>query len=394
MIAASGAPGLLAWTDRAGFGRLRRCWPLKAHKGMSVALFRSLARPILAWTLAWTLALGAVVASAQSLSLYTGDVPVPDQSDAARNEGLRAAFAQVLAKLSGDAAAPTREGLAKAVAEADHYVQQYSYRQDVVTDNGQPVIKLALVAQFDRNAVDRLLRDGGLKVLGASRPPVLTWLAIDDGAGPRLLADSAAPEPRQLLRTGQSRGLNLVLPALTEPGQAELGAETVWRNDLNSLSGALARYQANLMLVGQIRRVGEQWAARWTLVENGAGSTWDSADTALDTVLAAGPNGAADRLAGRYATPSLERKASSAVVWISGLSAATDYARLLEVLAHDELVREALPLQARGDGVLVRLNLNVTLKSWLGNLAPEGNLRVISAEPPLEGVEATLGFAR
>ena len=355
---------------------------------MSVAFARLLVR----LGLIAVLAFGWVVASAQTLSLYTGDVPVPDQSDGARAEGLRNALSQVLAKLSGDPGAASRENLAKALTEADRYVQQYSYRQEVINDNGKPAIKLALVATFDRVALDRLLRDGGLKVMGASRPPVLTWLAVDDGAGPRLLADSNGSEARVLLRAGQVRGLNLVLPSLTEPGQAELGAESVWRSDYGSLSGAAARYQTSLMLVGQLRRVGEQWGARWSLVDGTTPQIWDITDSSIEAVLAAGANGAADRLAGHYTAPTLERKISTAVVWISGLSAPADYARLLEVLGHDELVREVQPQQARGDGVLVRLTLNVTLNSWLGNLSPDGGLRVINAKPALDDVEATLGF--
>jgi Uncharacterized protein conserved in bacteria (DUF2066) len=48
---------------------------------------------------------------------------------------------------------------AKAVGSAERYVQQYQYTQDT-GDAGQP--RLNLVAQFDRNALDQLLRDLGL----------------------------------------------------------------------------------------------------------------------------------------------------------------------------------------------------------------------------------------
>jgi hypothetical protein len=41
-------------------------------------------------------------------------------------------------------------------------VQQYQYTQETVTENGQAQPRLNLVAQFDRDAVDQLLRDLGL----------------------------------------------------------------------------------------------------------------------------------------------------------------------------------------------------------------------------------------
>jgi hypothetical protein len=95
-------------------------------------------------------------------SLYTGEVAVNSQSDADRAEALRAALIQVIVKVSGDNSIATRPAAIKAIASADHYVQQYQYTQNVVTDAGQTQVRLSLVAQFDRDAVDQLLRDLGL----------------------------------------------------------------------------------------------------------------------------------------------------------------------------------------------------------------------------------------
>ena len=93
--------------------------------------------------------------------LYAGQVPVASQADEERVGALRAALAQVVVKVSGDSAIVARPEVAKAIASADKYVQQYQYTQDVVTDNGQPQVRLNLVAQFDRDAIDRLLADQG-----------------------------------------------------------------------------------------------------------------------------------------------------------------------------------------------------------------------------------------
>jgi hypothetical protein len=95
--------------------------------------------------------------------LYTGQAAVASQSDADRAEGLKNALAQVVMRVSGDAGALARPEVAKAVAGAERYVQQFQYQQDSVTDSsGQPQVRLTLVAQFDRDAVDHLLRDFGL----------------------------------------------------------------------------------------------------------------------------------------------------------------------------------------------------------------------------------------
>ncbi|MEP6484348.1 MAG: DUF2066 domain-containing protein [Rudaea sp.] len=89
--------------------------------------------------------------------LYSGQVPVNSQAEGERAEALKNALAQVIVKVSGDSAILTRPEIAKAVAGAGRYVQQYQYTQEIVNDGGQPHARLSLVAQFDRDAVDQLV---------------------------------------------------------------------------------------------------------------------------------------------------------------------------------------------------------------------------------------------
>lgn len=124
----------------------------------------------------WPLLLFAVVCTvARAGALYTAQVPVGSQADEERVTALRAAMAQVVVKVSGDAAIVAKPEVAKAIATADKYVQQYQYAQEVVTDNGQPQARLNLVAQFDREGIDRLIADASgvtRQPPGESAPPV------------------------------------------------------------------------------------------------------------------------------------------------------------------------------------------------------------------------------
>jgi len=112
--------------------------------------------------------------------LYTGQVPIASQSEADTATALAAALGQVLVKLTGDNAVLNRPGVAKAVAQPNRYVQQYRYAQDVVADSGQ--MRLSLIAQFDRAAVDKLLADLGL-ARGAG--------SADTTAAPAAVADTS-----------------------------------------------------------------------------------------------------------------------------------------------------------------------------------------------------------
>jgi len=107
------------------------------------------------------LALIAVSLSAVAGGLYTGQVLVASQSDADRTEALKSALGDVVVRVSGDKGVLARPEVAKAIADAERYVQQFSYQQDIVTEAGQTQVRLTLVAHFDRDAVDRLLRNAG-----------------------------------------------------------------------------------------------------------------------------------------------------------------------------------------------------------------------------------------
>jgi hypothetical protein len=199
--------------------------------------------------------------SRAAASLYTGQVPVNSQAEGERAEALKSALAQVVIKLSGDSTALTRPGAAKAIANAERYMQQYQYTQEATTEAAQSQTRLYLVAQFDHDAVDQLMRD----------------LELVHGSG-----DSSA-KPLAEVQSGTYR------------------------------------------------------------------------------------------------------------VWVSGVSSAEDYARLIGSLSRNELVRSVRAEQARGDGVQLKLDVNGPLPRLLESLS-QGPVHVLNAKPPVEGVDALLGM--
>jgi len=79
-------------------------------------------------------------------------------------------------------------------------------------------------------------------------------------------------------------------------------------------------------------------------------------------------------------------------LWISGVHSALDYARVLGYLTRHALVRDAQASEARGDGLLVRITVLGGLDRLLGTVGSEGTLRVTSAAPPVDGIDATLAL--
>ena len=77
-------------------------------------------------------------------------------------------------------------------------------------------------------------------------------------------------------------------------------------------------------------------------------------------------------------------------IWISGIRSAEDYARGMGYLARQAMVREAWPLEARGEGILVKVAVAGDFSRWLARLGEEAVLQVNSANPPIDGIDATL----
>ena len=97
---------------------------------------------------------------------YSGSAPVNSQSDEERAAALKTALANVVIEQTGDAGILARGDVAKAVAQANRYVLQYSYRGDA--GGSAP---LTLVAQFDSEAVDAMLARLGLRDAAQSAAP-------------------------------------------------------------------------------------------------------------------------------------------------------------------------------------------------------------------------------
>lgn len=124
---------------------------------------------------------------------------------------------------------------------------------------------------------------------------------------------------------------------------------------------------------------------------DGAGPRWiliaEFDSTAVDEMLQRLGFGSAAGTAPVEATP------SEATVWIGGIRSAEDYARVIAYLGKNNLVRSTQPVQARGEGMLVKLSLATDLKHFLDAVGLERTLSVVNGSPPIDGVDATLAVA-
>ena len=297
---------------------------------------------------------------AQALGPYEGEVPVASQSDADRLAVLPQALAQVLLKSGGVDAARTLKG-----AEAANLLQQYRYRQEVVNVDGVAQARLYLVARFDRQGIGRLLGTDGGSVVPTQRPQPVLWLALDDGSGARIVSQDAVAAVAPLTARANQRGIGVRLPRYDAQEQASVHARDLTGDETWSVDTATRRY-GGPALIGWMRRGEGGWIADWRLRDGGAElGRWQSRDVQAAAVLAAGADGAADVLAQRSVSRAFSGPAGRYRIVVEGLADAASYARVMELLGRQPIVRETVPLRLDQ----ARLELDVELSAGVEGLA-------------------------
>lgn len=335
--------------------------------------------------LALWLCAGAAVA--QDDALYEGESMVDSQSEEQRAAALPRALGQVLVKVTGDPSAAADPAFQGALGRAAGMVQQYRYREDVVTEGGAPRLRSVLIARFNPEAVDGLIIGAGRQVWPAPRPRPLLWLAIDDGRGPRLVGEAQHSAVAPLARRAAERGLAFAFPLADAQDQTLGGPQAVWSGDLGAVGNAAARYGSAPVLVGKLRRGGSGWTADWVLVDAGSELyRWNGSDASAANVLAGGADGAASALAKHFATRILTGPAGEYEVVILGIGRGEDYGRALAYLKRVPIVRGVQPLQAGGDTLRVKLTLASGVEGLSRLVASGGVLHALEA--PVEGLPA------
>ncbi len=238
----------------------------------------------------------------QVTGLYQTEVPVAGQEPAEQRRALRVALSRILIKVSGQRSAPQNPSLAEALEKPAQYVQQYRYRM-ANAEAGWTGPRQVLWAEFDREAVNRLLADSGLKVWGRERPATLVWLAVEERGRRRLLGsdDTGALFAALQVRAAE-RGLPLVLPLLDLEDQSRLRVTDVWGDFQDTVLAASGRYGSDVIVMARVYEVlPGVWEAHWNLLDAGDVQRWMTQSDIAGGVLEEGIDRLADMLAARFA---------------------------------------------------------------------------------------------
>jgi hypothetical protein len=329
---------------------------------------------------------------AEVKGLYEAEVQVFSQKRAERATAMGSALAEVLSKVSGQRDAALAHGVATAIRRPAAFLQQYRYRalpdadKLVVAPGEEPQM---VVFRFDKQAVDKLLRDNGLPVWGATRPATLVWLAVEDD-GQRYLVGSDSPETirNALERESRRRGMALVLPLLDLEDQIKLRFADVWGGFRDPVLSASARYHTEAVLMGRMQHTaGGEWRGSWTLLEGHTVQSWDTGGVLAEEVVDAGVAGVVEQLAARYAPASGTQQAGPLALTVTAVHNLADYARVSHYLQSLQQVTSLQATRVDADQVSFALGLRGDADSLAQTIAL-GNVLVAAKPqaPPAAGV--------
>ncbi len=273
---------------------------------------------------------GLVFLSAQAVpvkTLYQGNIPVANQSQQAFSQALPQAFAQVLQKVSGNAAVASLPDIQSQMSQARALVKSYRY----LNQNNQ----LILQVQFDAKAIKRSLRAANQAVWGNNRPLTLAWVVVQPNqAAPEILAsDNNDPLAVSLTQSANNRGLPLLLPMMDINDMNSVTSKDLLSLDPQAIIQASKRYHASDILAGKVvQQSNGTWDAEWMYVLNNQYLRWQTQGTTAQEVLTDGVQRMSAELAARYAVLQNNAMTVPVTIDVSNVDGLSDFAAVVKYL--------------------------------------------------------------
>jgi uncharacterized protein len=301
--------------------------------------------------------LAAIPLQAEILSdLYSAQVKVGNQGEAALAAGARTALGQVLVKASGSPGLLQHDTVKEELRNARNYVQQYAYSRRESTDGEGD--ELWARFEFSPSFVTTLIKRVGAPLWTANRPMVLVWLVIDEQQSDRYFVHEAiAPDvTAQLIQAFSYRGVPARLPLFDLTDTAGLSLEDAWQMQSVVVQAASSRYDVEDIVVARVAEVSDgKFVGDWNYLRGAQRIERSISAKTLGEFLRQGVGVVAEDMAGRFAVAASEANADDLVVSILGIDNYSDYAAVVTWMENLELVENATVARIEGGELTLRL---------------------------------------
>lgn len=308
---------------------------------------------------------------AATAELYSGEVPVADQSVSEQQRAMPQALQQVLQKLSGLRDFEEFPGLKPALQSAGSIAITFYYRNRVsVLPDGNQFEELYLVANFSKPAVDSLLQALALPLWKPERRPLSTWLMVDDGLSRRIMPIELEYAWEDMVDAATARGLPLIRPLPDAEGVYPVDEQLLW----GGYTEELAESGPVDALIIAARREGPEWNVRMNLEYMGQTWSWRNRDTVLEVALVEGMHTAIDEISAANSIAASDQEQGHIEITVTGMSSSAQYVQVLSYLQGLSLVDRVRVLGAVPGKVRFDLTLNALPDYLVRALESDGML--------------------
>jgi hypothetical protein len=254
------------------------------------------------------LADGAPAAAQDTGALYQAVAIVTGTGEVNRRLGLAQCLEDVLVKVSGDARLVGDRRVAALARRADTLVAQFRYRdrfahRPINDEQGTRDRPHDLTVDFDPSKVDAELAKLGRQPWTASRPRLVVYVAVNNGAATYVLAsdgERGADQRESLAAAARQVAIPISVP--NEAGLAAASAtfQALATIDPAQLDAAAKSAGGHLALVGRLvwSDQARGWIVEWRLASEGKLYRWQIRGVSFDDAFRTGMRGAAQILSG------------------------------------------------------------------------------------------------
>ncbi len=319
----------------------------------------------------------STASAAQVSHLYQARVPVATQSDQDRSRVAPDALKQTIIKAVGNRQAVNSADITALLADAERYVERYSYHQIAQDGDSTTAETLAVNFIFDAKTLNNALERIGLPIWGENRPEILLWLVSDSNGEPRLIGHSDDNTINNLIeKHAERRGLPIVLPVMDLEDQTQISFTDIQSGNSNIITSASARYGARIIVTAQLGGSPEQTGISWQTFNNNDNPRWQSEGT-LDIAIAGGIDQLADSLGQRFAQQM--GPAQQLALEIADVKDYNDYNRLMAYLNNLQVVESVSVASMNNNLLKVDLRIAGDVSKFRELLVFDGMLQVNDA---------------
>ena len=285
--------------------------------------------------------------------LYVIELQATDQTTTERQDLFLKAFKQVLFKLTGDDKifAAMQAKLIK--DQIDKYISSFSY-----VDNAAGTLQLKVI--FNESMINTWLKDSNIAYLSKNRPIALTWLLVDKNSEFSLIGeDDQELKINKLEQMAADQAIPLVLPLLDLDERTKVQVNDILNGSPTILHAAATTYNADIILVGKIKHVAEEWQAKWNILGTPA-VAWDTKGRTIDDLYIQLMSSLREHLINGYTPANQPDNTAIDVVKvrIDGVDSIERYAKILEYLRGLAAVKLVKVVDVANNNATFELNVN------------------------------------